>query len=421
MRRAGTGPDGRGSGERMLLTWSGMRSSAIETGGRSRRFGPEKCAVMNMVLVIAVFWLAYANGANDNFKGVATLYGSATTDFRRALRLATVATLAGSLVSLLLASSLAASFSGRGLVPSSLVGQSSLLIATGSAAAITILLATRLGMPTSTTHALTGALVGISLVMGGGAAPVGKLWNGFLLPLLVSPILAILGAGAVYPLMRAARLRLGVSRESCVCIAAEPAVALAEVSGTVRLADARHGEPMRLIVAPSERCAARYEGRIVGIGAQAVVNGVHHLSAAAVCFARAVNDTPKIAALLLAAGVTGCMAWELLLAAGAMALGGLLNSRRVAETMSKRITELNTGQGLTGNLVTAALVLGASRFGLPVSTTHVSCGSLFGIGIVTGAARWRTIGSILLAWMTTLPCAAALGAGLFWLATQLEG
>ncbi len=60
----------------------------------------------------------------------------------------------------------------------------------------------------------------------------------------------------------------------------------------------------------------------------------------------------------------------------------------------------------------ALLVLFASRLGLPVSTTHVSCGALFGIGLVTQQARWMTIGRILVAWVTTLPVAALL-AGVF--------
>jgi PiT family inorganic phosphate transporter len=68
---------------------------------------------------------------------------------------------------------------------------------------------------------------------------------------------------------------------------------------------------------------------------------------------------------------------------------------------------------LTANLATAFLVIWASRWGLPVSTTHVSCGSLFGIGAVTGQARWGAIGSIAIAWVTTLPVAAALAAGVY--------
>jgi PiT family inorganic phosphate transporter len=94
----------------------------------------------------------------------------------------------------------------------------------------------------------------------------------------------------------------------------------------------------------------------------------------------------------------------------AIAAGGFLSARRVAETMSHRVTEMNPGQGSTANLVTGLLVVGASYFGMPVSTTHVSCGSLFGIGAVTRQARWKTIGQILLAWIITLPTAGILGA-----------
>ena len=66
---------------------------------------------------------------------------------------------------------------------------------------------------------------------------------------------------------------------------------------------------------------------------------------------------------------------------------------------------MNHGQGLTASLVTAGLVVAASPLGLPVSTTHVSCGALFGIGAVNGEARWRVIGQVLVAWVTTLPVA----------------
>lgn len=98
----------------------------------------------------------------------------------------------------------------------------------------------------------------------------------------------------------------------------------------------------------------------------------------------------------------------------AMALGGLLRAGQVAETMSRRITVMNHGQGFTANLLTGLIVIGASRFGLPVSTTHVSCGALFGIGAVTKQAHWAMIGKILGAWVTTLPLGAALGAASFW-------
>ena len=103
--------------------------------------------------------------------------------------------------------------------------------------------------------------------------------------------------------------------------------------------------------------------------------------------------------------------WGLLAVGAGMAVGGLLGARKVAHTMSKRISPLNHGQGFTANLVTAFLVIVASRFGMPVSTTHVSCGSLFGIGLSTGEGNKGVMAQILLSWILTLPC-AALAAGI---------
>lgn len=124
---------------------------------------------------------------------------------------------------------------------------------------------------------------------------------------------------------------------------------------------------------------------------------------------RALNDAPKIVGIALGAQAAGV---DLGIAgvALAMVLGGALHSRRVAETMGRGIVDLDPGRGLVSNITAAGLVLAASRFGLPVSTTHVTTGGLFGIGAVTGSARWTTVRAILLAWVTTLPLGAALGA-----------
>lgn len=78
--------------------------------------------------------------------------------------------------------------------------------------------------------------------------------------------------------------------------------------------------------------------------------------------------------------------------------------------MSKKVTTMSEGAGLTGNLVTAALALAASRCALPVSTTHVSCGALLGIGVATGQARFAVTAQILVAWVMTLPLGAACAA-----------
>ncbi len=376
-----------------------------------------------VLLVACVFILAWANGANDNFKGVATLYGSGTTTFRTALAWATGATLAGSLVSVAFAAKLVSAFRGKGLVPEEFLGIG-LLAAVAGAGAVTILLATLLGMPTSTTHALTGALVGAGLAAA-GTSGVGwqALATKFAQPLVLSPLLSIALTAMLYIVFRFARERLRVEKETCVCIGEGGerelvplgAIGMSAAPG-VGVASALSGAlAIEVGVGQASECVERYAGRVFGIRAQGAVDFVHYLSAGAVCFARAVNDTPKIAALLFGVVALGG-SWTtpaLGAVALAMAAGGWLHSRKVAETMSKHITELNTGQGLTANLMTAFLVLGASRMGVPVSTTHVSCGAIFGIGLVNGKREWRTIGKIAATWLTTLPLGFALGFGLY--------
>src|SRR5713226_1455944 len=139
------------------------------------------------VIVAAVVLLSFANGANDNFKGVATLWGASRTSYRRALAWATAFTFLGSLAAFWAGSALAAKFNGSKLVGREIFTQMPFLAAVALAAAGTVLLASRLGLPISTTHALTGALVGAGITAAGFArvnfAVLGK---GVVLPLLFS-------------------------------------------------------------------------------------------------------------------------------------------------------------------------------------------------------------------------------------------
>ncbi len=174
-----------------------------------------------LFLLFGAVFLAYSNGANDNFKGVATLYGSNTLSYRAALVLTTVATLLGSLAALSFGSALVASFSGRGLVPDAVATDPAFLTAVGFGAAGTVLLATRLGFPISTTHALVGALLGAGIIEAGSAVSVGRLGSMLVAPLLFSPVIALVLASAQYPALHSLRKRLGITRETCVCVGEE--------------------------------------------------------------------------------------------------------------------------------------------------------------------------------------------------------
>ncbi len=183
------------------------------------------------------------------------------------------------------------------------------------------------------------------------------------------------------------------------------------------------GSTITLSVDEQENCRERYAGSFLGFGSQQIMDAAHFLSAGTVSFARGLNDTPKIVALLLlwkALNPERFQGWAFIAVALTMAIGGLLNARRVAETMSQKMTAMNHGQGFTANLTTAILVVLASLFGLPVSTTHVSVGSLFGIGLTTGKANPGVISAIVFSWLITLPCAAIIGGTIYWIATSLN-
>ncbi len=316
---------------------------------------------MLLLITLAVVVVAYANGANSSFKGVASLFGSGTTSYRAAVNWAALTTGVGCVAAMFLAAGLLKTFSGKGLVPDALITQPLFLFAVAAGAGATGLLATRFGFPVSTTHMLTGALLGAGWIA--GEVNISKLSDGFLKPLLLSPVLAVVVGAVIYLVLKTLRL------------------------------------------APDHRTRT--------------LDALHFLSAGAVCFARGMNDTPKMAALLLGVGWLHGSAGMILIAV-AMAAGVLISARQVAETLAHKITDMNPGQGFAANLATALLVTTANVSGLPVSTTHVSVGALLGIGITTRQAKWHTVIPVLAAWVVTLPCTALVTAVIFYLGRHLQ-
>lgn len=371
-----------------------------------------------ILIFIAATFLAYSNGSNDNFKGVATLFGSGTTDYKKAINWATITTALGSIVSIFLASALVKNFSGKGLVPDQLIATPQFAIAVAMGAALTVMLATKIGMPISTTHGLVGALAGVGLMAVGSEFNFGKLGNSFFLPLIASPFIAAILSVILYFIFTTARKRSGITKESCICIGEQQPVIIAfGVKQPIQIID-KDSSTYNIQTGTIQSCSEQYNGTIVGISAQKVLDTSHYISAGAVSFARGLNDTPKMVGLLLLIQALDVRIGAISIAI-AIAVGGLLNAKKVGETMSKKITEMNHGQGFTANLVTAMLVSTASFNGLPVSTTHVSVGSLFGIGTVTKKANVKVISGILLSWVLTLPVAAFISGIIFLLIKHL--
>lgn len=362
--------------------------------------------MISFILFFIGMLLAYANGANDNFKGFATLWGSRIITYRVALTWSTIATIAGAMLSVYFADTLVANFSGKGLVPEELVGTSAFVLSVGLAAGLTVLFATFLGFPISTTHAIVGGLIGAGLIGSPVAVNLSKLSGTFVLPLLFSPVLAAMFSFSLYFLLRETRKVMGIKPELCLCLENNQWIPVQVTpSGCVSVM-----ENSTLHVGTSAAdCQRRYMKTIFSIPLQVIIDKLHLVSAISICAARSINDAPKLAALLTTVHMVNANLSVLAIACG-MAVGGIMNARKVAETMSKKLAVIQPIQGFSANLVTSFLVIFASNFGFPVSTTHVSVGTIFGVSSISGKANFSEFTKVIMSWIVTLPMAAAISA-----------
>jgi inorganic phosphate transporter, PiT family len=331
-----------------------------------------------IAIVVLVLMLAAANGANDISKGIATIMGSGVTDTRKALVWGTVCTLVGGAAAIVFGSALIQTFSSGYLAENFLVTRE-FLASTLIGAICWLVLSTLRGWPVSTTHALLGGLVGSVLSQAGpDGLKTAAVTEKALLPLLVSPLLAIVLCWLV-------------------------------LSGSKWLDH-------------SITIQATRKNRRSHSGAADIF---HWVSGGATSFARGLNDVPKIAAILVLAInlsspgpgslIPNGFVVPVILVTLTMALGGIWMGRRVLKTLAFQVVPLDPSTGVVANGATTALVLLASNFGLPVSTTHVSTGSLIGV-------RWSrnyrpcqkdSMVAILWAWVVTLPATAAVSAASF--------
>lgn len=363
---------------------------------------------ISLFALALVFALAFANGANDVSKAIATLVGSGVTNYRSAIVWGTFWTVAGSASAVFVAGAMIKTFA-QGLVYPSTTIEPAVTLAVLTGAMTWILFAARTGLPVSTTHALTGAIVGTGLVAFAGE---GLIWSAIgkkiALPLLVSPFLALTISLLIHPAVRAlARKWEG----ACLCVmpASRALVTVDSQGGTRTLFQGSSiGSPVMAV--PSQCDRAGLQGLVVGL------DTIHWISSGLASFARGTNDAPKIVAMLLLGSATA--AWSSnssqLAAFGgvalAMGLGSYLEGQRVTEVLAEKVTRMNHTERLSANLTTSGLVLAAGTLGLPVSTTHVSSSAIIGIGLLKGLSnvRWTTVRDMVLAWVLTLPASGLL-------------
>lgn len=372
--------------------------------------------VFATLLVLA---LAYANGANDVSKAIATLVGSGVTSYRTAILWGTVWTMVGAGSSAFVASAMVKTFSS-GLLQSAVGSPPALALSVLIGAMGWVLFASRTGLPVSTTHALTGAIVGAGLIALGGE---GLVWPAIMgkiaLPLLLSPVLALTVSLLIHPVIRQVA---GRWEGACLCLMPRArALVTIDARGTTRtlFQTTAFGQPVTAVPSQCER--AGLQGVTIG------VDSIHWLSSGLASLARGTNDAPKVAAMLLLG--TTVASWpnsrlQGLVFAGvalAMGLGSYLGGLRVTEVLAERVTKMNHLEGLSANLTTSSLVLVSATMGLPVSTTHVSSSAIIGIGLLKGltAVRWATVRDMVLAWIVTLPAAGLLACLAYLVLTRL--
>ena len=258
-----------------------------------------------------------------------------------------------------------ASTIGKGVIDTGIVNEQVILSALAGAI-IWDMITWYLGLPSSSSHALIGGLVGAALAQSGVDAIVGSGIRKVAIFIVVSPLLGFIVASLI---------SMGVR---LVFRNAHPAIA-----GTV-------------------------------------FKRLQLLSAALYSLSHGTNDAQKtmgiIAVLLFSTGHLGDQffvpIWVILAAHTAIALGTLTGGWRIVNTMGNRITKLEPYGGFAAESAAAAMILYASRVGIPVSTTHTIAGAITGVGSTRrfSAVRWGVAGQIVWAWILTIPAAAAIAA-----------
>ncbi len=317
------------------------------------------------LLVVLLFSVIfdYINGFHDTANAIATSVSTHALRPEYAILMSAVANFVGALSGTAVAATI-----GQGIVtnPEGPAGQ--VVIAAALVGAIFWNLITwRLGIPSSSSHALIGGLIGATIIaVGTGGLLVDGIVGKVLVPLISSPFLGFLLAFGLMVLL------LNIFRR------ANPAT----INERFR----------RLQV----------------------------LSAGYMAFSHGSNDAQKTMGVMTVALVTAGILpsfsvplWIILLAASAISLGTAAGGWRIISTMGQRVVKLDPIHGFAAETTAATIIFGASHFGMPVSTTHVMSSSIMGVGssIRFSAVRWGVAGNIVIAWILTIPASALMAAG----------
>jgi PiT family inorganic phosphate transporter len=389
------------------------KTNAFEGGS------PQLVEPLLITAVVLLTGLAFANGSNDISKGIATLAGSGVTNYRTAILWGTAWTVVGGVLAVFISSAMVKTFSGiLANAPGADEQSPMLAIAVMTGAMIWVLFASKTGLPVSTTHALVGGLCGVGLAAKGWD---GIQWSPLLpkvvIPLGLSPVVAM---GVAFILFPATRWLLKGWSGHCLCVVpVQQGHFVIDPTGSVAM---RSNTTDVKTVLDSRECD---EPQVLSI--RVGPDTFHWITSGLTSFARSLNDTPKMAFLLLGFSFIGGTSVPNMtglafgLVAVSMGIGSVLGGRTVTEVLAEKVTRMDHQDGFTANLTTAVLVTAAANFGLPVSTTHVSASAIIGMGLRKGIneVRWKTVWEMFAAWILTLPIAGLLSAACWSLLSRL--
>jgi len=321
--------------------------------------------VLLVVVVVVALGFDFTNGFHDTANAVATSVSTRALSPRWAVFIAAVANLAGAFVTTAVAKTV-----GKGIIDTGLADQKTVLAALFGAIAWN-LFTWRLGLPSSSSHALIGGLVGAALVQSGS---VGVQWDGLvhkvLFPALVSPVMGFVGAFVIL---------LG-------------------------------------IYWLFQRMSPGVANRTFRFGQLA--------SGTWVAFAHGANDAQKtMGVITLALVESGHQAkfdhiptWVIVAAGLAIAAGTYVGGWRIMRTLGQRIFSLEPASGFAAQVAGGTTIYLATHYGYPISTTHTVSGAVLGAGATKrlSAVRWGLAANIVVAWLLTIPAAGAVAAALYW-------
>jgi PiT family inorganic phosphate transporter len=317
---------------------------------------------LTLVAVVAVaLFFDFTNGFHDSANAIATSVSTRAMSPRAAVVSAAVLNFAGAFVSLEVAATIASGI----VVPEAITMD---VVLAGLVGAISWNLITwYFGLPSSSSHALIGGILGSAVTAAGWDVVKGVgIRDKVLIPSLVAPFAGLVGAAA---------LMVGLTW-----------VIRRRAPGTINRVFRR---------------------------AQLVSGGF-------VAFTHGTNDAQKTMGIIALALIAGDHLdagadpplWVIVSAATAMAAGTYAGGWRIIKTLGTRIAKLDPPQGFAAQTACAAILWTTAHYGFPVSTTHTITGSVMGAGASKrlSAVRWGVAGSIVGAWVMTIPCAAAVGA-----------